>query len=126
MQAQSQPLLFDELARCRGWIEAALRRTNTHTFDDVVKQVYNLNLQFWPLPNAAVLTELQQFPRCRKLHVFAAGGNMGEILAHEAVLEQFARDNGCSSLTCSGRRGWLRMVKKQGLQPASYTTERLL
>ena len=119
--------LFDELARCRGWIEAALRRSGgTHNFDDVARLVLTGQLQFWPLPNSVVLTEIQQFPRLRKLHTFAAGGNMDEILAHESVLEEFARANGCASMTCSGRRGWLRKVQKQGLQPASYTTERIL
>lgn len=124
---RSQPLLFDELVRCRAWIEAALKHFNgTHNFDDIVKCVMTCEFQFWPLPNAVVLTEIQTYPRKRVLHVMAAGGDIREILSHEAVLEQFALDNKCTSLTCSGRRGWLRVVKKDGLLPASYTTERTL
>lgn len=115
---------FDDLARCRGWIEAALERTDTHTFDDVVFGIYAGHFQFWPLPNAAVVTQIEVFPRKRRLNVFAAGGDLKEIMAHEATLEDFARENGCSSLACQGRRGWHKVEKRQGVRPLHYLMER--
>jgi hypothetical protein len=103
--------MFDELVRCRQWLEPALQYADgTHDWDDIVAALYSRQMQLWPLERSALVTEIQQFPRKRVLNVFLGGGDLDELRAFVPTVAEFARANGCTALQCSGRRGWLRAI----------------
>ena len=114
--------LDEELERCRGWIEAALEYSGgTHDFEDVVNQVKQGMLQFWPAPDACAITEILTYPKKKVMHIFLAGGNMDTIVAMNESAERFAKFNGCTGMSIAGRTGWSRVLKAKGYQVA-FTT----
>lgn len=109
------PTLTQEWARCHHWIVAALEHSaGTHDIADIeygiAKGVYAL----WPGRECAAITEIHQFPRARYFHIFLAGGKLEELLEMVPSWRSFAMHAGCSKLTLCGRRGWERVLKKQG------------
>ena len=107
-----------ELERCRPWIEAALDRGgNTHLFEDIVSAVKAGTMQFWPAEDACAVTEIIVYPRKKALHVFLAGGNMDTIVDMDESAVYFARQNGCSSMSIAGRKGWQRILQDRGYKP---------
>jgi len=104
-------MMFDELIRCRPWIEAALVYSGgTHTFDDIARGVLDGRFRLWERPNGCAITEFVQFPRKRVLNVFLAGGDMQVIKDLEAPALEYARANGCQAVTLAGRKGWSRAL----------------
>jgi hypothetical protein len=64
---------------------------------------------FFPLPNAAVILEINRArTQLRSCHWWLAGGDLDEIVAFQPQVEAFARAHGCTRITISGRRGWLK------------------
>lgn len=93
----------------RAQIEAALEYAGgTHAFEDIVAGVAAGEMQFWPGPNSAVVTEVKQWPRKRCLHIFLAGGNLAEIEAMSHGILAWGRSIGCSDAVFIGRKGWER------------------
>tara|TARA_R110000744_G_C19370668_1_gene562497 strand:+ start:3446 stop:3805 length:360 start_codon:yes stop_codon:yes gene_type:complete len=103
-------------------VEAALAYSEgTHTFDDIVLMVLNGRLRFMPLANSFLMTEVTVYPQTNHLNVFLAGGDLDEIRAQQAALEEMAVLAGCSAITLSGRRGWIMALKQLGWKE-SHTT----
>lgn len=63
---------------------------------------------------AAMVTEILAFPRCRECHVMLIGGrNMDRWLEpFFATLEAYARAQGCAQVSGMGRRGWERVMAR--------------
>ena len=59
---------------------------------------------------AAIVTELKQYPRRRALEMIFAGGRNMHLWIEPArvAIDQHARDAGCQCITSLGRPGWLR------------------
>ncbi len=110
----------DDIWAYRTHIEAALAYAGqTHTFEDILEQVRQGSLQFWPAPASVVITEIIEHPRQRTLHFFLAGGNMQELEAMEAPLVEWGRAHGCTTVSMLARRGWERtFLKKTGWKPS--------
>ncbi len=114
--------MFEELTRCRSWIESALEYSGgTHTFDDIVAGVYSGHMQFWPADKGCAITEIITFPRKKVLHVFLAAGEMNQIVDMDDSAEKFAIANGCSAMSIAGRRGWKKVLAEKGYEE-SFTT----
>jgi hypothetical protein len=60
---------------------------------------------------AAIVTEIIQYPRVRELLVWLVGSDNMKACAREAydLLEAFARDMGCAVISGRLRRGWIRI-----------------
>lgn len=125
MQETSRPPLFDELDRCRDWIEAALEYSGgTHDWYDIVFGVLQGNFQLWPKENGALVTEIITYPRKRVLNVFLGGGDLNELASmHEEVIA-WAKEQGCTGATISGRKGWERAYAKLGWKPLHTTLQK--
>lgn len=125
MQAQSRHPLFEELDRCRQYIEPALSYSGgTHDWYDIVHGVMGGTLQLWPAPNGALVTEVLTYPRKRVVNVFLGGGDMGELTAmHEKIIE-WAKGQGCTAARLSGRDGWRRAFAPLGWTPLYQTLEK--
>lgn len=75
--------------------------------------------QFWPGEQSAVVTEVIRLPKVKALHVWLAGGEMGELIDRMLpAVEAFAKAAGCDRLSIAGRDGWERMLKNKGYAPA--------
>jgi hypothetical protein len=101
--------------RCKGYIaEAMAEGAPTHALEDIEFGIAKGIYHFWAMPNSAIITEVQQFPRARHLHIFLAGGDLDELLAAVPRLKSWGAYLGCSLLTLAGRPGWVRVLKNRG------------
>ena len=116
----------EELERCRTWIEAALSYSGgTHDFADVVDGLQRGLMQLWPTPKGCIVTEIVVYPKKKVLNVFLGGGELEQILDMHNDVITWAKAQGCSALSMSGRFGWKKPLKAHGweVQHASYVKE---
>ncbi len=105
------------LSDYRPQIEAALVYADaSHTYDDVAAMVAAGQAQFWPGPASVVITEVVAFPRKKVLNIFLAGGVMREIWELMPIIEAWAKAQGCVSAQVIGRKGWGRVLARDGWQ----------
>lgn len=116
---------MNELLRCREWIESALEYSgDTHDFADIAEGIAEGRMQLWPTPRGCLVTEIVVYPKKRILHIFLAGGEMDQLTdMHEDVIA-WAREQGCSSMTLSGRFGWKKALQKFGWEPQLVVLEK--
>ena len=115
-----------ELDRCKPWIEAALEYSGgTHDFGDIVTGLERGVLQLWPTPKGCIVTEIVVYPKKRVLNVFLGGGELEQIMDMHGDVIEWAKAQGCSALTMSGRLGWKKPLEARGWkhQHASYAKE---
>lgn len=63
--------------------------------------------QLWPLPNAALVTQIDIYPTgLKECRAWLAGGELDEIVAITPEIEAWARKRGCTRAVIFGRRGW--------------------
>lgn len=120
-------MLFNELTRCRAWIEAALKYTDgTHSFDDIAAGCFVGRFTLLPKQNSCAVLEIQAFPQKRALNVFLVGGDLQEIIAAIGETEEMAREAGASEITMTGRFGWERVLAPRGWDRAHVTMKKVL
>ena len=108
-------VLSPDLERCRPWIEAALEYSGgTHIFEDVVSNIAQGTMQLWPAPRGCIVTEIVVYPRKKVLNIFLAGGELDQILDMNDDITAWAKLNGCTAGTMSGRMGWKKPLEKLG------------
>lgn len=99
----------EQFDRCAHWIEAALEHAGgTHTVEDVRAGVIEGRYQFFYAPGGCAVTEVIDTPRKRVLSYFLVGGDLDTVQQYEPLIEGWAREQGCSRIEFSGRRGWTR------------------
>jgi hypothetical protein len=114
-QPEFDQALVNELARCRKWIEAALKYSGgTHDFGDVASAIAMGKMQLWPNTNGCAVTEILVYPKKKVLHVFLAGGKMRDIVEMHYPAAEWGRQQGCTAMSIAGRKGWQRVLKKLG------------
>lgn len=105
----------EDLLRCREWIQSALDKgSNTHSFIDVVEGVLSGQMQLWGGENGCAVTEIVVYPNKKVLHVFLAGGKLEQITDMHADAVKWAKTQGCDGMTLSGRKGWVKILNKDG------------
>lgn len=113
-----------EFERCRPWIEAALAGCKL-TPDEVADGLRDGLYVLFSDADAALVAEFVFSPRSKALHVFAGGGSLEGIERLIPIAEEFARHAGCDSAGASGRKGWLRWLKKYGYAPGGALVKEL-
>lgn len=115
LSRQSLPDLFDKALAYAG---------GTHTRADVWEGIKSKRFQYWGDDKCCVVTEIVDFPQTRKLHIFLAAGDLDEILNfYLPQMKEFARENGCKSITNISRKGFLKRLPAYGFVPKSVTFE---
>ena len=105
----------NELERCRPWIEAALEYSgDTHTFDDIVEGLAEGRMQLWPAPRGCMVTEIVIYPRKKVLNIFLAGGELDQLLDMNSDMNAWAKQQGCTGGTLTGRVGWKKVLEPMG------------
>ena len=118
---------LNELERCKGWIEDALAYGGgTHEYEDIVNSVLEGKMQLWPASQSCLVTEITLYPRKKVCHIFLGGGELQEVLDIYRYVVQWAIDQGCSSLTTTGRKGWARVLKDEGWESHLVLLEKRL
>jgi hypothetical protein len=102
-----------EFERCWQWLEAALKRGGpTHEKHHVRDLILSGGVQLWPLPNAALATEITVYPTgFKELRCWLAGGDKDEIIAATPAIEAWGKAKGCSRAIIQGRSGWKRVLR---------------
>ena len=116
----------EELERCKPWIEAALEYSGgTHDWIDVCEGIYKGTMQLWPAKDSCLVTELITYPRTKVCNVFLGGGTLDEIMGMHTDVVAWAKAQGCSALTMTGRFGWKKPLAEHGWKPLhqSYVKE---
>lgn len=119
----------------RPFVAAALARDTVERYriEDVLRALLNATMQLWiswddeaQQVEAAVVTEIIQYPRARDLNVFIIGGRniwrwrkpMLELL------RWFARDMGCANIRGAGREGLRYFARHAGFTERGCILER--
>lgn len=73
--------------------------------------------QLWRTPNSAGVTEVDRTPSKTSLFVFLSAGDLSEVMhACTHAVEPWAREQGCTSMLISGRKGWERTLRPVGYE----------
>lgn len=99
---------------------------NTHALADVRELIEDDCAQLWVGPNSAAVTEVLEYPRFRALHVWLAAGDLGEVVAGDSLIAQFAKDIEAQRITVDGRLGWKRVLAPHGYRAARVTLMRVI
>lgn len=98
-----------EFLRLAPQLERALPYTGgTHTLEDVWDAIALGEMQMWPGERSIIITEVQQYPRLRAVHLFLGAGEMDGIKQLLPEIEAWARTIGARRITLAGRKGWER------------------
>ena len=109
----------------RDHIDRALRYSGgTHTFEDVRDAVAEGRMQLWENAQSMAITEIIVYPRKKVLHIFLASGTMQGVQDMLRAAEDWGRMQGCEAVTFAGRRGWRRVMNKQGFRDALTVMEK--
>lgn len=74
--------------------------------------------QLWVGARAAMVTLLEEEPRERRLLIWLAGGDLGELVnVLRPAAERWARGLGCRRVLIVGRPGWERALAPEGYAP---------
>lgn len=74
-----------------------------------------------------VVTEMQETAARKILEIrYLAGSRLKEWIQCQRHLEIWATAHGCSALRIRGRRGWVRILPKEGWKETSVEMERAL
>jgi hypothetical protein len=107
--------LSAELIRCREWIEAALEYSGgTHNFADIVHGIHSNKMQLWPSAKGCIVTEIVVYPRKKLINIFLGGGELNQILDMHSDVISWAKQQGCSGMTMTGRLGWKKPLAEYG------------
>ena len=109
------------LAHSRSWIEAALERSGTHSFEDIEAGVTSGLFQLWPAPEGCLVTELVQYPQKKVINVFLGGGKLEQLEVMHRDVIAWAKAQGCTGAEINGRAGWVRTFQKHGWKEKSRT-----
>ena len=94
---------------------------NTHSFQDIVNGVAAQDMQFWPMEQSCLVTEIVTYPNSRALHIFLAAGDLEEIKGIDETLAIFGKQLNAQVISLSGRKGWTKALKDIGYKTAHVT-----
>ena len=115
------PKVLQELQKCEQFLEPALEYDDCHEMQDIADAIADGKMQLWSAPTGALITEVQEYPRKRVLHVWWGGGTLQTMLNFVPHIEQFAKDIGCGKITITGRKGWERIFKnRKDVKPTHF------
>ena len=85
--------------------------------EDFYEAIYSGDMQLWLAVDgeeilASMVTQIIPYPRKKVLRIISiAGEGMDEWIFDLPIIEDWALSNGCTSLECWGRKGWLKVLK---------------
>lgn len=94
-----------------------------HTLRWLDEQVLAGKVAFWRSDNAAMITEVRDYPTGAKdIHALIAAGDLSEIINDIAPrAEAWAQQRGCLAAQVESREGWAKALK-----PSGYRTHQVI
>lgn len=128
MNAERQvPFWMQEFARLEPQIKRALARSgDTHDVEHVLEGVATGHFHLWPGERSVIVTEFVDYPKLRAIHFFLGAGDLEELCEIEQKVLEWAKTQGCSRATGTGRRGFERIGRERGWTPKWYVMYREL
>lgn len=110
MTGEQVAFYSEQFERCWPWLAKAIDAYGeTHTKNAVWSMIADGSAQLWPLPNAAMVTQVDHYDTgMKEIRGWLSGGDLTEIQAFVPTIEEYGRSIGCNRATITGRRGWLR------------------
>jgi hypothetical protein len=96
------------------------------TWREIVSGIARGEFHLFQNETAALIGEFIVSPRHRVLHIWLGGGDMAGVEALIDEAEAFGRRNGCDAGGATGRKGWVRALRKYGYRPAMSAVEKEL
>lgn len=80
--------------------------------NDYYPSLLDGSMQLWINDESAAITEITNYPHKKICNLVACGGeNLAHIRRDLAVIEMWAKANGCSGIRIEGRPGWKATLK---------------
>jgi hypothetical protein len=114
MSAQLSSPGMSEAERRRRMERALALGGPTHTVADVVERIRDGRAQFWQNGDGMIVTEIHEFPLRKGIHYWLAFGELQQCLALQPEIDAWAVEQGCTTATIFGRRGWGRAAASWG------------
>ena len=87
---------------------------NTHTLGDIHRAIQRNEMQLWPGVTSALVTQIEETPRQRILHIALAGGSLKELEAMLPAVMAYGKHHFCTMMRLSGRKGWSKIPQVPG------------
>jgi hypothetical protein len=71
-------------------------------------------MQLWPTPRGCIVSEIVVYPKVKQLNIFLGGGELDQIMDMHTDVITWAKAQGCSALTMTGRAGWKKPLSEHG------------
>lgn len=98
-----------------------------HTIEELDAKLASGAALLWGGSQAAIVTEIQQFPGAVVIHGLCATGDLREIVEQLIpAAEKWARLAGCTHAMIESREGWKRALKERGYEPHTVTLRKEL
>ena len=117
-------------------IEKALKFSGNHyNLDDVLKQLSEGKAQLWILWNdkrktkyqGCIVSKIIERPNTKSLNLFIVTGKNRKLWQDKInIIEDYAKQKGCSHLETYARPGWSRILKKHNYKTTHYLLEKKL
>jgi hypothetical protein len=82
------PLWAELFRQSERHLVRALKYDDTHNLQDIADNIANGSMQLWPAPKGAMVTQVQNYPRKRILHIYMAGGELDSLMTLGGVICQ--------------------------------------
>lgn len=104
----------------RHGIELALAQGGgTHQMRHVLDAIMSQEAQLWIDGDSLLITEVNDTPLLRELHIWIATGDLEGCIALSEKVGHWGYLNGCDVMTLQGRLGWKRALRQRGWEPLS-------
>jgi hypothetical protein len=119
-----QENVMDVWDRVSDYLKQSTDLTNgRYTVDDVLDLILQYGYMLWiafdeDAIKGALVTFVQEYPRKRYLYLMFCGGIEGEKWMRPGIqlLQRFAADIECDGLEATGRLGWAKVFKEDGIK----------
>jgi len=116
LKTQAKQPWEQEWARCKPFIEKAVKYQDSYTIDDIEDKIRSGIFHLWPGKRSAYITEFVLYPQVKALNLLFCGGNYKELEQMLPSIEAFAKAAGIKRLYGGGRKGWIRKIKHLGFE----------
>ena len=84
-----------------------------YTLDDIIKGIYNGKFQSHVFGDSWVITQVDQFPRDKVVHLTGIVGTIDELRPGFQELYKWSKEIGAIRITGNGRDGWWGPAKNE-------------
>lgn len=121
-------LLLVEDGKLRRLIQRAIDRAyEPYTLDEVADEIESGRSTIFIGERSALICQLQSHNGVISGHGWLAAGDLDELCyTLGPMAEDWARQNGATSVTIDGRRGWVRALARTGYKEQSVTVRKVL